>query len=213
MFITFEGIEGAGKTTQIRHIADYLSAKGHRCMITKEPGGTAIGRRIRAILLDPDSRGMHPGTELLLYAADRNQHIQELIRPALSSGKTVICDRFHDSTVVYQGYARALDMALIHDLNQRVLADFLPDMTFILDLEPTIGLKRAWQEVKRGARTDRETRFEKEDLAFHQKIRAGYLDLARRDPVRFTVIDASQDEGAVKDEILRALTDKLQALL
>lgn len=209
MFITFEGIEGAGKTTQIRYTADYLTAAGHQCMITKEPGGSAIGRQIRAILLDPANHDIHPVTELLLYAADRNQHIQELIRPALSSGKTVICDRFHDSTLVYQGYARALDMALIHDLNRRVLSDFQPDMTFILDLEPTIGLNRAWQEVDQGERTDRETRFEHEALSFHQKVRDGYLELARQDPGRFIVIDAAQDENTVKDEILRALIDRL----
>ncbi len=181
-------------------------------MITKEPGGSAIGRRIRAILLDPANRDIHPLTELLLYAADRNQHIQEMIRPALSQGKSVICDRFHDSTVVYQGYARKLDTGLIHELNRQVMADLIPDMTFILDLEPKIGLQRAWQEVNQGTRTDRETRFESEDLSFHQRIRAGYLELARQDPARFIVIDSAQDEDTVKKEILQALTDRLAAL-
>jgi len=209
MFITFEGIEGSGKTTQIHHAAAFLADAGHRCRITKEPGGTAIGRQIRSILLDPQHRDIHSVTELLLYAADRNQHVQELIRPALADGQTVICDRFHDSTVVYQGYARSLDMALIEDLHARLLDDLRPDMTFVLDLDPAIGLKRAWQQVSRGDRTDRETRFENEALSFHQKVRAGYLDLARREPERFTVVDGAQDEETVKNFILRILADRI----
>jgi dTMP kinase len=209
MFITFEGIEGSGKTTQIHHAAEFLTDAGHRCRITKEPGGTAIGRQVRSILLDPKHRDIHSITELLLYAADRNQHVQELIRPALADGQTVICDRFHDSTVVYQGYARSLDMALIEDLHARLLADLRPDITFVLDLDPAIGLKRAWQQVSRGDRTDRETRFENEALSFHQKVRAGYLDLARREPDRFAVVDGAQDEDAVKEVILKDLKKKL----
>lgn len=210
MFITFEGIEGSGKTTQIRHAADFLMAADQRCRITKEPGGTAIGRQIRSILLDPENRDIHSVTELLLYAADRNQHVQELIRPALADGQTVICDRFHDSTVVYQGYARSLDMGLIEDLHARLLADLRPDMTFVLDLDPAIGLKRAWQQVSQGDRTNRETRFENEALSFHQKVRAGYLELARREPARFIVVDAAQDEDAVKNFILTVLADRIR---
>jgi len=210
MFITFEGIEGSGKTTQIRHVAEFLTAAGHRCRITKEPGGTGVGRQIRSILLDPENRDIHSVTELLLYAADRNQHVQKLIRPALADGQTVICDRFHDSTVVYQGYARELDMGLIEDLNARLLADLKPDITFVLDLEPSVGLRRAWQQVSQGDRTDRETRFENEALSFHQKVRAGYLELARREPDRFIVVDGAQDEDAVKEDILTALADKIR---
>jgi len=209
MFVTFEGIEGSGKTTQIRYAAEFLTAAGHPCLVTKEPGGTGLGRQIRAILLDPENRGIDPVTELLLYAADRNQHIQTLIRPALVEGQTVICDRFHDSTVVYQGYARSLDMGLIEDLHTRLLADLRPDMTFLLDLDPEVGLRRAWQQVSLGDRTDRETRFENEALSFHQKVRAGYLDLARREPARFIVVDAAQDEDAVKEVILKVLKKKL----
>ncbi|HMA84683.1 MAG TPA: dTMP kinase [Desulfosalsimonadaceae bacterium] len=209
MFVTFEGIEGSGKTTQIRYAAEFLTAAGHQCLVTKEPGGTGLGRQIRAILLDPENRGIDPVTELLLYAADRNQHIQTLIRPALVEGQTVICDRFHDSTVVYQGYARSLDMGLIEDLHTRLLADLRPDMTFLLDLDPEVGLRRAWQQVSLGDRTDRETRFENEALSFHQKVRAGYLDLARREPARFIVVDAAQDEDAVKEVILKVLKKKL----
>ncbi|MFP4226339.1 MAG: dTMP kinase [Desulfobacterales bacterium] len=210
MFITFEGIEGSGKTTQIRHAAEFLKRAGHRCMITKEPGGSAVGRQIRSILLDPKNRDIHSVTELLLYAADRNQHIQKLIRPALADGQTVICDRFHDSTVVYQGYARELDMGLIEDLNTRLLGDLKPDITFVLDLEPSVGLERAWQQVSQGGRTDRETRFENEALSFHQKVRAGYLELARREPDRFIVVDGAQDEDAVKEDILTGLADKIR---
>ncbi len=211
MFITLEGIEGSGKTTQLEHIVDYLKGRGCECTVTREPGGTRIGKKIRSILLDPDSREIDPMTELLLYMADRSQHINEIIIPHLASGKLVLCDRYYDATLVYQGYARGIDIEIIQRLHRWVLKDLKPDVTILMDLEPQIGLKRAWKEIDRGTRTGRETRFEKETLRFHKKVRAGYLALARNDPDRFEVIDASQSERQVRERIIHLLDRKIAA--
>ena len=203
MFITFEGIEGSGKTTQIKHVADFLRKKGHDCVLTREPGGTPIGEKIRAILLDPASKGMSPLTELLLYTADRVQHTKELLRPSLAAGRTVLCDRYFDATLVYQGYARGLDIELIEQLHKLLLAGLRPDITFLLDLPPETGLSRAWAQINNGNRTGRESRFEKETLSFHEKVRSGYLTIARKEPERFRIIDASRDVDDVQQEILK----------
>jgi len=206
MFITLEGIEGSGKTTQIKNIVEFLENNGYDCVITREPGGTKIGEKIRSILLDPKNRDMAPACELLLYCSDRVQHIKELINPALSEGKTVICDRFFDATLVYQGYARGLDIDLITGLHEMTVDGLKPDITILLDLLPEIGLSRAWEQIDNGSRSVGETRFEKETLAFHEKIRAGYLELARLEPKRFCVIDASKSENQVKQQIINALS-------
>jgi dTMP kinase len=203
MFITFEGIEGSGKTTQIKHVADFLRKKGHDCVLTREPGGTPIGEKIRAILLDPASKGMSPLTELLLYTADRVQHTKELLGPSLAAGRTVLCDRYFDATLVYQGYARGLDIELIEQLHKLLLAGLRPDITFLLDLPPETGLSRAWAQINNGNRTGRESRFEKETLSFHEKVRSGYLTIARKEPERFRIIDASRDVDDVQQEILK----------
>ena len=205
MFITLEGIEGSGKTTQIKQISAHLCRKGHDCVTTREPGATEIGKRIRAILLDPDSKVMDPSTELLLYTADRVQHVKELLEPSLAAGKTVLCDRYFDATLVYQGYARGLDIAMIKELHRLMNGGLQPDLTLLLDLSPEEGLARAWQQIDNGTRTGRETRFEKEAIAFHNRVRAGYLELAHREPQRFRIIDAAQDEMQVFDDILEVL--------
>jgi len=205
MFITFEGIEGSGKTTQLKRIADFLRKKGEVCVITREPGGTPIGEKIRAILLDPASKGIDPLTELLLYTADRVQHVKELLGPSLAAGKTVLCDRYFDATLVYQGYARGLDIVLIEQLHRLLLAGLRPDITFLLDLSPEKGLSRAWAQINNGNRTGRESRFEKEALSFHEKVRSGYLTLARKEPERFRIIDAGRDVADVQKEILKVL--------
>jgi len=142
MFISFEGIEGSGKTTQINHIVKFFQDNGHDCVITREPGGTRIGEKIRAILLDPVSKDMDPLTELLLYTADRAQHIREFVYPFLSAGKTVLCDRFYDATLVYQGFARGLDIGLIDKLHKLLFEDLKPDITILLDLPPEKGLSK-----------------------------------------------------------------------
>ncbi|RPJ13567.1 MAG: dTMP kinase [Desulfobacteraceae bacterium] len=206
MFITFEGIEGSGKTTQIRHVAEFLKKKGKDCIVTREPGGTETGRKIRAILLDPESRGIDPSAELLLYMADRAEHISKVVRPALSEGKTVLCDRYFDATVAYQGYARGLDMDFLKMMHKIVFNDLKPDITFLLDLSPEAGLSRAWRQIKEGERAGIETRFEKEELAFHEKVRNGYLELASREPERFVIVDAGKDEENVSKDIMRALS-------
>lgn len=206
MFITLEGIEGSGKTTQIRHIADYIKNKGHNCVITREPGGTSIGKKIRAILLDSNSKGLDPSAELLLYTADRIQHVNEIIRPALSSGKTVLCDRYFDATIAYQGIARGIDLDLIHMLHKRIIENLRPDLTILLDLPAETGLKRAWDQINNGTRTNKETRFEEEKIAFHEKVRAGYLTLARMEPERFRIINAARNEKIVQEDVLKALS-------
>ncbi|MDP2647323.1 MAG: dTMP kinase [Desulfobacterales bacterium] len=209
MFITLEGIEGSGKTSQTKHMARFLQSAGHVPVITREPGGTRIGEKIRAILLDPETKGIAPIAELLLYVADRAQHISELIRPLLAEGKTVICDRYFDATMAYQGFARKLDTNLIIRLHHLLFENLKPDITFLLDLPAQKGLERAWKQIDNGIRTGRESRFEKEALSFHEQVRKGYLELARQDPGRFCVIDASGDECHVRDEIIQILKEKM----
>ena len=209
MFISFEGIDGSGKTTQINHMVKFLQDHRHGCVITREPGGTRIGEKIRAILLDPVSKDMDPLTELLLYTADRAQHIKEFVSPFLSAGKTVLCDRFYDATVVYQGFARGLDIGLINKLHKLLFENLKPDITILLDLPPEKGLSRAWKQIENGDRKNVETRFEEEKLSFHNKVRAGYLELARLEPERFRVIDASMDQNQVRNEIITILSGEI----
>ena len=206
MFITLEGIEGSGKTTQIDYLVKYFEKQGRQCITTREPGGTPIGGKIRAILLDPESKNLDPTGELLLYMADRAQHINSVIKPAVAAGKTVICDRYFDATVVYQGFARELDVDVIQQLHALLFNDLKPDLTFLLDLEPRDGLARAWKQLNDGQRSGGESRFEEETLAFHEKVRAGYLELARLEPDRFCIIDATRDVRQVRDNIYNELT-------
>jgi dTMP kinase len=206
MFVTFEGIEGSGKTTQIRHAEEFLRQRGNDCIVTREPGGTSTGRKIRSILLDPENKGMDPVAELLLYMADRVEHVNKVIKPSLSSGKTVLCDRYFDATVAYQGYARGLDMDLLKNMHKMILNDLKPDITFLLDLLPSAGLSRAWKQIEKGERAGIETRFEKEAISFHEKVREGYLDLAHQEPGRFIVIDAMKNEDQVRQDIIKVLS-------
>jgi dTMP kinase len=208
MFITFEGIEGSGKSTQIARLIPVLESKGHECLATREPGATKIGERIRAILLDADHTAILPITELLLYEADRAQHVREVIEPALEANKVVVSDRFFDATTVYQGYARGFNLKLIQDIHVMVLGYLKPDITLVLDLPVELGLKRAWQRIRNRDAGPREDRFEKEALAFHDKVRRGYLTLAALEPKRFRVVDASRDPQAVHDDILAILLKK-----
>jgi dTMP kinase len=207
MFITLEGIEGSGKTTQMGQLSTYFVNRGHSCVLTREPGGTALGEKIRAILLDPASTELVPTAELLLYMADRAQHINSLIKPCLAEGKVVLCDRYFDATVVYQGFARGLDTGFICDLHRLILDDLKPDITFLLDLSPKIGLARAWKQLDDGTRSGTESRFEEETISFHEKVRAGYLELARCQPERIRVVDGSRDEKQVQVDIRDALAE------
>lgn len=205
LFITLEGGEGAGKTTQIVHMAGWLAERGVTCILTREPGGTDLGRKIRAVLLDPDHAGMAPETELLLYMADRAEHIGTVVRPALASGQTVLCDRYFDATLVYQGAARGLPVDRILRLHALMFDNLGPDLTLLLDLPVETGLARARRQLNKGGRPRRESRFEDEALQFHERVRAGYLELARLHPERFRVIDAAADEARVKADIERAV--------
>ncbi len=206
MFISFEGIEGSGKTTQIKRVYAFLIKKGYEAVITREPGGTRIGALIRAILLDQQNSDMEPLTELLLYTADRAQHINEIIKPALGRHKTILCDRYFDATLVYQGIARGLNIELVKKLHAIICDNLKPDITFLLDLAPELGLQRAWQAINNGARNNHETRFEKESLAFHEKVRAGYLELARNEPGRFHIIDASREQDYIYRNIIELVS-------
>jgi dTMP kinase len=211
MFITLEGIEGAGKSSQLENIVSFFKARGYTCLTTREPGGTVAGAQIRRILLDPENRDLAPRAELMLYVADRIQHIKTVIEPHMGERRVVLCDRYFDATLVYQGYARGLDMGLIRDLHRMVCDDLTPDLTLLFDLDPQIGLARAWRQIDSGGRTDRETRFELETLAFHEKVRSGYLELARNDPQRFRIIDAAQERDTVTRAIETVLTSYLNS--
>jgi dTMP kinase len=161
VFITFEGVEGSGKSTQIDLLIPVLEAKGYECVQTREPGATEIGKKIRAILLDGNHTGIFPLTELLLYEADRAQHVGEVIGPSLAADRIVISDRFFDATVVYQGYARRFDMRLIEQIHDIVVGTLKPDLTIVLDLSVESGLKRAWKRIRNQEAVSREDRFEK----------------------------------------------------
>jgi dTMP kinase len=196
-FVTVEGIEGSGKTTLLQRMAGHLEQCGHRCRVTREPGGTRLGEQIRTLLLDPRSRDLEPMAELLLYVADRVQHVQQVIRPALADGWTVLCDRYLDATLAYQGYGRGHSLEFIRRLHADAVGAVVPDLTILLDVDPEVGLERAWGQVAAGDRPAAEMRFEAEALAFHQRVRAGYLELARGEPGRFRVVAADGDPQTV----------------
>lgn len=209
MFITFEGVEGCGKTTQVKRFVRRLRRCGIPLITTLEPGGTKIGKNIRKILLDPHNIDLSPLTELILYAADRAQHVEEVIKPALDDGKWVICDRFFDATVVYQGIARGQDMKLIHILNEKATQGIRPDITFLLDCPADMGLERALKRDERQSHKGQD-RFERETLAFHRAVRRGYLDLARKNQDRFVVIDAALPKDEVEERIFQRIEPYLK---
>jgi dTMP kinase len=189
-FITLEGIEGSGKSTQLILLANHLKAMGKQVVLTREPGGTAIGDQLRKILLDPAHTALDPTAELLLYAASRAQHLSEVILPALAAGSIVLCDRFSDATVAYQGYGRGLDIELIRALDRIVCKGMRPDRTILFDIDAPAGLARAHgRNASRGLET--EARFENEEMAFHERVRQGYLALARQEADRILTVDAS----------------------
>jgi dTMP kinase len=202
MFVTFEGVEGCGKTTQIRRLARKLINHHVPVVLTFEPGGTRIGAKIRSILLDSKNRDLSSLSELMLYAADRAQHLDEVIKPALDQGKWVLCDRFTDATTAYQGIARGLEMKLIRELNATVTQGIKPDMTFLLDCPIELGLARALYRNRTG-KTKGEDRFEREKKAFHRMVREGYLMLSRKEPKRIIVIPTEAGKKEVEESIFR----------
>lgn len=212
LFITFEGGEGSGKTTQIRALEARLVARGHRVTTTLEPGGGTLGKAVRRILLDPRHAGLAPVAELGLIAASRAQHVRELIRPALEEGHIVLCDRFHDSTAAYQGGGRGLEGELIDRLNTAATGGLEPDLTVLLDLPVEIGLARA-RGRDRGAAARDQGRFEAETLAFHRRVRREFRARARRFPERIRRIDATREVAAVERGVNRAVDRAIAALL
>lgn len=207
LFITFEGVEGSGKTTQIRRLKRYLTQKGIPCKVTREPGGCPIGEKIRKILLNPDHREMVPLSELFLYEASRAQHVKEVIEPLLAKGVVVLCDRFSDASIAYQGYGRKLDLALVKRLNRLSSQGIKPHVTFLLDCPSDLGLMRAVQR-NQVQRKEREERFEREKIQFHHRVRRGYLSLAKKEPHRVKVIDTRQGEDKTFEKI-RQIIDNL----
>ena len=203
LFVTFEGSEGCGKSTQIRRLAAWLRETGHPCLTTREPGGTAAGDRMRDLLQHaPEGRGLVPEAELFLFAASRAQHVREVIRPALARGEVVISDRFHDSTEVYQGVARQLDPAMTRTVNGYAIGETLPDITFLLDMDAREAFARL-QKRERPA-----DRMESEPLDFYEAVRQGYLRAAAAEPARFALIDATRPEEQIADEIRGVLIEK-----
>lgn len=201
-FITFEGVEGCGKSTQLKLLDDRLRAAGRDVRATREPGGTPLGERLRAILLDGARAPLDPIAECLLFEADRRQHLVEVIRPALAAGAWILCDRFSDSTEAYQSAGRGLDSAFIEAVDGRVRDGISPDLTLLYDLDAAEGLART---RRRDARTDR---FQSEELAFHERVRRHFLEIARREPDRVVVVPAQGDAAAVFAETSRIVAER-----
>ncbi len=192
-FITFEGPEGSGKSTQVRLLASYLKNRGYDVVTTREPGGTGIGDAVRAILLNPELSEMGNVTELLLLAASRAQNVHERVEPALERGSLVLCDRFTDSTLAYQGYGRNFDLDLLHSLNRIATGGVMPGLTILLDLPVEVGLERAKALDKENAKDGEGDRFEQEDIEFHRRIRNGFLKQAGEEPERIKVVEVKEE--------------------
>lgn len=205
MFITFEGIEGSGKSTQAKRVLALLQKQGQKVLLSREPGGTAIGRELRSLLLNSENNHLCARGELFLYLADRAQHVEEIIKPALEAGIVVLVDRFTDSTLVYQGFGRGLDLDLVQGLNDLAVNGVRPDLTFVIDVPPEIGLHRARSRNGESGTAQAEGRFEAESLDFHTRIREGYLELAARDKERIMVLDGTVPENEVFAAIRQAL--------
>src|SRR5574341_2376449 len=232
--ISFEGGDGSGKTTQLRLLEKHLASHGKACLSTREPGGTTLGEMIRRLLLTGDVRGeakgdpspltpyaICPPTELFLYLADRAEHVHEVIRPALASGTLVLCDRFTDSTLAYQGYGRGVDLGMLRRLNEIASGGITPDLTFLLDCPVEVGRSRTKARelgsLKAGkppslpaSQAPSQDRFEREKVEFHEKVRKGFLELARTEPNRIYVLDASSPIQEVHEEIKRIVDERLK---
>ena len=195
MFITFEGVEGSGKTTQFRRLAERLP----QALATREPGGTAVGDRIRALLLDSKSE-IDPVAEVFLFAASRRQLVMEVIRPALASGRVVLCDRYADSTLAYQGFGRLITLDRLRSLTEWATDSLKPDLTLLFDLPEETGLQRA--RSRNATTANDEGRFEAEDLRFHRRVREGYLALAAAEPQRFAIVDANGSADEVFERVM-----------
>ena len=203
LLITFEGGEGSGKTTQSQILYNTLKEKGFEVIKTREPGGTKFAETIREILVQGESNKINNISELLLFAAARADHVQKVIKECLKDNKIVICDRFTDSTLAYQGYAGNLDLDLVKEVNRISIGEISPDLTFVFDIDPTLGIERAL------GGNNKETRFEEKDIMYHKKIRDGYMDIARDNPDRCVVINGTIDIEQISKKILELTLDKI----
>ena len=207
-FVSFEGGDGTGKSTQIRALEKYLIQRGRSCVVTCEPGGTSLGKQLRQVLLEVGDHEIAPTTELFLYLADRAQHVSQVIRPALESGQIVLCDRFTDSTLAYQGYGRGFDVKILRRFNELADGGVRPDLTFLLDCPAALGLARTNQRRSVAGQPGQD-RFEREKVEFHEKIRAGFLTMAHAEPARFRVIDGTQTVDEVARDIQKIIDEEV----
>ena len=201
MFVTFEGIEGCGKSTQAKLLYEWLKENGHKVLLTREPGGTKAAEEIRELILKHREETFPPFAELCLYTAARAFHVENLIRPSLEKGFIVVCDRFSDSTVAYQGYGRGLPLELINLMNREATKGLEPDITFLLDVPVEVGILRIKSKAK--------DRIEEESLKFHQKVREGFLRIAEENPERVVVIDGTKDIGTIFSQVLNHVVRRL----
>lgn len=203
IFITFEGGEGSGKTTIIKRLTEELTQKGYSVVCTREPGGSKIAEGIRNIILDKENTEMDYMTEALLYAASRAQHLSEKVKPALKEGKVVLCDRYLDSSLAYQGYARGLGIDRVYDINLYATEGLLPNLTLFVDIAPSVGLDRIKQNHRE------EDRLDKEKIDFHERVHSGYIEVARRFPERIKVVDGEQSVEEVYADVQKIIFDYL----
>jgi len=219
--ISFEGGDGSGKTTQLQLLEKYLTSRGKLCLTTREPGGTALGEMIRRVLLDAGKVEISSPTEFFLYLADRAQHAREVIRPAFASGTLVLCDRFTDSTLAYQGYGRGVDLDMLRRLNRVASDGITPDLTFLLDCPVEVGLSRTkarkLESLKAGkppslpaSQPPSQDRFEGEKSEFHERVRMGFLELARAEPERILILDATRPVSEVHEKIRKIVDERLK---
>ena len=202
MFITLEGPEGSGKSTQIKRLAKHLESMGYPVITTREPGGTPIGDQIRQVLVRMENKELHPRTEILLFLSARAQLVEQLIKPALQDGKIILCDRYGDSTLAYQGYGHGLDLEKLRQMLDFATDHLKPDLTILLDLDVKTGLMRKKAE-------DEWNRLDAYEVLFHERVREGYLQLAREEPERWRIVDASQSIEAVQEDLFRIILDAI----
>jgi dTMP kinase len=206
LFVTFEGPEGCGKSTQLRRLSAFLKERGYDVLTTREPGGTPIGDRVRAILLDPKHVEMTPQTEFLLFSAGRAQHVSQVIRPHLDRGGIVLCDRYADSSLAYQGYGHRLDLEVMSTISTFATGGLAPDLVLYLDLPVELGLRR-----KAGGSGDAWNRMEQKEIAYHHRVHAGYLAMAAAGPDRWRVVDATRSLEAVQSTVRDVILERIDA--
>lgn len=204
MFVTFEGPEGSGKSTCIKSVVNYLQKQGKDILLTREPGGTPIAEQIRSIILDKSNTALDARAEALLYAASRRQHLVEKVWPALKENKIVLCDRYLDSSLAYQGGARGLGIENVYEINMFATENTLPNLTILFDLDPELGLERISKNAIREV-----NRLDLEALSFHKKVRNTFLELAKKSPERFVVIDASKNQDEVFNDVISIILERL----